>query len=437
MLQLKLPEKSRPAGLFLFCNGCKKLYTNDKAIKCKCNRLVYKARVHISGTKHGVVHAILPTNNFVIALQLFHEFKANLENNSYQKIQITRTENTPVRLIECFAYYIGYLNNINVPEHKKKERDPKYIAKFDYLFEQYKCALEENGINWKILKFTEVNDDMVGFVHKHFLHKLNYSNKTYNNNMALLSSFTSHTIRELNFKYMNPFLGVPNMLVTPKVTSVRETEFEKLIELVTPENGIQMKTIKSRKNMKKTNHFKPWLTFGFKLGLYTGGRSEDVVELKWSDIQLDEKGEMDSIKTIDHKIDSAHNNLTSKDERFFKFFAITEELKTLLFEMGYEKYKNTTMYILAPEDGLKRTNVAGILSRSFSHYYNLLNTGREVTFRNLRKTFMTSAMRQFGESSLALTNHKTLDMTSKHYNDKEVTRQEAKQNFSVFKSKKN
>ena len=103
--------------------------------------------------------------------------------------------------------------------------------------------------------------------------------------------------------------------------------------------------------------------------------------------------------------------------------------------MGYEKYKNTDKHILAPEDGLKRSNVAGIISRSFSHYYAQLNTGKIITFRNLRKTFMTSAYKEFGLASTALTNHKNPSMTNKHYYDKEVTRDDAKENFSVFKKK--
>lgn len=48
---------------------------------------------------------------------------------------------------------------------------------------------------------------------------------------------------------------------------------------------------------------------------------------------------------------------------------------------------------------------------------------------------MTSALREFGEASTALTNHANISMTNKHYHDKEVTRDEAKLSFSVFKRK--
>lgn len=146
---------------------------------------------------------------------------------------------------------MGYLNNVNIPQHKQKLRDPKYLAKIDSLFEQFKEALEINSIDCKILKFTDVNDQMVGFVHDFFLNTKGYSNKTYNNNMGLLSGFTTHVINRFNFQNKNPFLGVPDMIVNPKVTSIRENEFEKLLEMVTPENGIQMQSIRTRKKFKK------------------------------------------------------------------------------------------------------------------------------------------------------------------------------------------
>ena len=49
---------------------------------------------------------------------------------------------------------------------------------------------------------------------------------------------------------------------------------------------------------------------------------------------------------------------------------------------------------------------------------------------------MTSALIEFGAASTALTNHKNISMTDKHYFDKEVTRDDAKENFSVYKQKK-
>lgn len=433
---LQLPKKNRPKGLYLFCNTCKRYYSNDREKICQCNNLVYKARIHIPGTTHGTKLKVIKAKHFSEALHIFNAYKESLEQNSYQNIPIKKNVNVPTRLIECFAYYMGYLNNVNVPKHKQKQRDKLHIDKYDLLFQNFKMALDINGVDWKILKFTEVNDDMVGYLHDYFLKNLSFSNKTYNNNMALMRSFTTHIINKFKFDYQNPFLGIPEMLVVPKVKSIQEKEFETLLSIITPENGIQLKNLRTRKNAKKTNHYKPWLKFAFRLGLYTGGRSEDIVELKWSDIRLQDDGNFDVIETIDHKINKANRHRISETDRFTKSFAITKELGELLHEMGYEKYKKTNKYILAPEDGLKRSNVASIISRAFSHYYAQLKTGKDISFRNLRKTFMTSAFKEFGVASTALTNHKNPSITNKHYYDKEVTRDEAKEKFSVFGKKK-
>ncbi|MGZ3931004.1 MAG: hypothetical protein ACXVP0_06440 [Bacteroidia bacterium] len=387
------------------------------------------------GTKHGCVPKVLEATDFKAAITEFIEFKEHLKNNGYQKIEIKQDVFIPTRLVECFAYYMGYLNNVDVPKHKQKNRTPAYISKFDLLLEQYQDALEMNGINSKILKFTEVNDQMVGYVHDYFLETLNLANKTYNNNMALLSAFTSHVIIKFKFDYTNPFLGVPDRVVNIKTESVKENEFERLLELVTLENGVVWEKVSTLKNPKKRTVYRPWLKSAYKFGLFTGGRSEDIVEPKWSDIILTEKGEFDTIKVVDHKIDSANSHRTSKGERFYKHFAITKELAALLIEMGYEQYKGTDKYIVATEElKMNRAHVAVLISKSFTHYYRQLNTGKQVSFKHLRKAFMTSALIEFGSASPALTNHATVNMTNKHYHDKSVTRDQAKESFSVFKN---
>lgn len=76
------------------------------------------------------------------------------------------------------------------------------------------------------------------------------------------------------------------------------------------------------------------------------------------------------------------------------------------------------------------------LTKAFEGGIELPLGGKIITFKNLRKTFMTSALREFGVTSTALTNHTSISMTNKHYYDKEVTRDEAKQSFSVFKKEK-
>jgi hypothetical protein len=432
MTNLKLPKKLRPKGLFLFCNRCDKEYSDDRKVKCTCGCMVYKAKIHVAGTKHGLRKKTLEATNFKDALKEFLDFKEGLEANSYQRIEIKKTIIAPTLLNDCQETYINFLNNVGVPKHKQKKREQKHINEVVRTFGQFNTGLAENGIDCRILKFTDVNDEMVGFFHEHLLETLKLENKTYNNKIALLSAFTTHIISKFKFDYENPFLGVPDRVVNVRNESVRENEFEKLLEIVTPENGVQMKIIKTLKNPKKVSMYRPWLKVAYKFGLFTGGRSEDIVLPKWTDVLVSPEGAFDTIKVIDHKIDSANSHLTSEKDRIYKYFPITKELGDLLKEMGYEQYKGTDKYIIAPEENVSRSFVSKLISESFSHYYKQLDTGKQVSFKHLRKAYHTAALQEYGEASTALTGHTTVNMTIKRYQDQQVTRDDAKENFSVF-----
>lgn len=430
----KLPKKERPVGLFLFCNKCHKQYINDSVIKCRCNQLVYRARVHVSGTKKGERKLILEAKNFEDAFVEFKKFKNTLIKNSFQKFEIKQTEYKPVLLIECFAYYMGYLNNVNVAVHKMKIRTPAYIKKFEYDFNTFKDALQLYGINANILKFSDINDIMVGYVHEYLLDVKKYANKTYNGTMSNYSGFTTHIINKFKYDYTNPFLGVENRHTTSENVSLNETEFHNLLEIITPENGLRIKVKKGRKD-SYVNLYRDWLKHGILIGLFTGGRSEEIVELKWSQIQLKDDKSFDRFKIIHYKIERANSHLVSKNDRITKDVVITKELGDFLIELGYESLKESDDYIIAPKS-LNRRSVGRDLSTGFNFYYKKLNTGKEVTFKNLRKTYITSAVNQFGLGAMAISGHGNFETIKNHYYDKEVVKKEAQSTFSVFKKKK-
>lgn len=427
----KLPKKGRPPGLFLYCNGCRKLYANDSVVKCKCNKLVYKARVHVPGTKKAIKITVLKAINFEDAFLEFREFKKNLATNSYQKVEIIKERTSPVLLVDCFAYYMGFLNNIGVPKFKRKTRSEKYISTFERNFKMYKEALVQSGIDFNILKFTDVTEDMVGEIHEYLLRGKNYANKSYNNTMASYSGFTTHIIERFKLNYTNPFLDVDKLIVVSRNESVHESEFEKLLASIHPGNGIKIKKRVKRNNCNQ-NVYRDWLKNGIILGLFTGGRSDEIVGLKWSQILLKEDGSFDRFKIIHYKIERANSHLVSEKDRITKDVIITLELGAFLMEIGYEKYKGTDDYILAP-NAVNRAQVGRDLSSGFNHYYGLLGTGKNLTFKNLRKTYITSAVNQFGAGAIALSAHTGMGIIKDHYYDKEIVKNKAQKSFSVFK----
>ncbi|MBL7930525.1 MAG: hypothetical protein JNL60_01400, partial [Bacteroidia bacterium] len=99
---LKLPKKLRPKGLFLFCNACDTHYADDKKVNCKCGRLVYKAVIHVPGTKRDVRPKVLAAQDFKSAITEFLDFKEELKTNNFQKIAIKKTLVAPTLLVDCF-----------------------------------------------------------------------------------------------------------------------------------------------------------------------------------------------------------------------------------------------------------------------------------------------------------------------------------------------
>jgi hypothetical protein len=77
------------------------------------------------------------------------------------------------------------------------------------------------------------------------------------------------------------------------------------------------------------------------------------------------------------------------------------------------------------------------LTRGFSHYYDQLNTGRNLTFKCLRKTYITNLQIFFSGNgdTKAVTGHSDNQVIEENYIDKKEIAKASK-NFSVF-SKEN
>ena len=117
-----------------------------------------------------------------------------------------------------------------------------------------------------------------------------------------------------------------------------------------------------------------------------------------------------------------------------KYLPVSKDLAALLYEMGYEDHKNTDIYILAHDIKLLRNKVmADALSRGFQIFYSKLNTGRVLTFKSIRKAFITSVSLFTGGNAKMITGHSDDAVIQKHYLDQKVIAKSF-QNFEVFPS---
>ena len=71
------------------------------------------------------------------------------------------------------------------------------------------------------------------------------------------------------------------------------------------------------------------------------------------------------------------------------------------------------------------------MSKGFSHFYNQLETDRHLTFKCLRKTYITRLALSLGLNARVVTRHSGDDVLNKHYLDEKVLSKVAR-DFEVF-----
>ena len=115
-----------------------------------------------------------------------------------------------------------------------------------------------------------------------------------------------------------------------------------------------------------------------------------------------------------------------------KIIPITQNLLNLLYKMGYTENKERDEYLLSPNRS--RTSTYAImenLSKGFSHFYKLLNTGRNLQFRCLRKTYLTYLNIVLQQNAKYLSSHASDKVLRKYYIDEKII-SKAIQNFQIF-----
>ncbi len=159
-------------------------------------------------------------------------------------------------------------------------------------------------------------------------------------------------------------------------------------------------------------------------------RREAIVQMKFNGIIENSEGEPITIKVEDFKVNKS-KNLTKKENVKYIYIPIIAPLKKLLFELGYEENKGKDMYILAPNETIQRDSMMTLMSKSFTHYFNQLGTGKKVELYDLRKTYISHLYATYGDKARIITKHSGMDVMLNHYIDQEVVSQVAS-DFGFF-----
>lgn len=265
-------------------------------------------------------------------------------------------------LINCMEAYLEYLEKDNVPVHTHEVKNKAYINKVDRHFRYFLEALKLHNVDVEKLKFEDIDNQLIGHLHKYLEEIKNFGSSTCNAIIHSLKKFSEYIIRLYYTRYKNPFSTItkkPTLL-----SSIDKSEFERILEIITPENSYYQ-TPKGEKNF-----YQPWLKDAYWLSLLTPLRKNRIINLKWSNIKIGIEDELTPQRYYCSNFIKLNTNY---------------ELECKLYEMGFEEFKNTNNYILAPNN-VSRKTMADLLSKSFAHYTKLLGINKD--FKCLRRTFI-------------------------------------------------
>lgn len=442
---LKIPKNKTFPGLVVYCVSCNaNVYDNCRQTgqtlkNCpKGEKHRFKLYFQPKGANKRITKTF-DTRDLDMAITQAIAYKNEWSEKKY--LEKTEPENkdiinkpekkhaTPTLLIHLMAKYIGFLNNEGVPSHRVKERSTAHIKNVEHSFKIFYECLSKAGYSVNTFRYDQIDDRIIGDLFTFLTEEKQFSNRTFNKYFSYFTSFATWAKKQ-GYGVQNFFEEAPRKKIRPNPQAINKEEFDNLIKATTLENGVSID-----KNNIKRNYYRDWLPFAFRLAL-TGARREELINLKFSDCVTDKEGNIIYMECPDIKV-NRQQGVTNKEDMKIKYLPVSKDLAALLYEMSYEEHKNTDTYILAPGIRLQRNKVmADALSKGFQHFYSKLNTERHLTFKSIRKAFITSVSLFTGGNAKMITGHSDDAVIQKHYLDQKVIAKSF-QNFEVFPSENN
>jgi len=407
MTKLTLPKKPIN-GLKIFCKKCRQNNTGCKHYEDQYYRLM----VHVPGSKGNTKSKILKSRNYDDALIESINFKKSLSSNQYEDV-----ESVEMTLLNGFIIYNRYINGEHdIKQYQKPLNTPEYIKEQVRAIKEFiKKVQEFRKRSSNEILITDINKEDISKYYGYCENK--FQPKTFNKRITELKRFFQYFIDCEDVEMKNPFNNVvKKRLVKKEPKVIPMDDFSRIIDSIEITDPLK-KVGKEIKNM-----YRPYLRNGFLLLLYTGGRFEDVVNMKWSDIK--KEGDTEYFFVKNHKVNRLKKlkGLTKEDneEISYKMFTIFPEFMNLLIELGYEENKDEDSYVLNPNSNIKRKTLSNQLSKSFSHYRDNAGISKDISLKNLRKTHITKLYEIVKEDTRLVTDHTTDKVLREHYVDKQT-----------------
>lgn len=352
-----------------------------------------------------------------------------IEEDLQQVDTVNKNPRKEFSILSAITKYKQYLSGEHEYAHKRKEVSKSHREEAIRFCNFFSETISKNE-DVNILGVDKVTQKHVAEFY--LWAEGHYSPKTFNKCMAGLRAFFQFLINIEEVEIKNPFETYVSKAVEKKDNeTLTKSEFQKILKAVDNYDPI----VKWGKgpNAKNRSMYHPYLKEGFKLFLLTGGRREEVVDLKWSDIFITSSNVM-FFKILNLKVERSNNSKNISAKKKYKYIPINNDLMDLLNSMGYEEKKHTSEHILYPEREITSETIMSNLSRSFTHYRRGAEVYKNVSLKNLRKTYITWVNHSMGKDTGKLTSHSTGNVLQDHYIDSTIltTIEEAALKVKVF-----
>ena len=328
------------------------------------------------------------------------EFRRRIENG----VEETVPDRMKMNIAEALVYFDQYLKGDTQYAHLKKEVSDKHrkeLIKYCTLF----AKSLKNNHNLRKMKPGDVRNNDVSIFYREL--GIKYPNpKTFNKVLTSITSFYKFLIEIEELYIKNPFKNcVRKQVLKGDNLILTKDEFEKIITAVESKSSFQQ----TRTNGRRNYMYETWMGNAFKLFLFIGGRREEVLSLKWSDIIQGNNG-VKFFQFRNLKVERLGNKNTPK-----KFSPINEDLLKILKEMGYDKIKGKNVKLIDPENTYIINTIMEKVSRSFSHFRQAAGIETPFTLKHLRKTYLTWVFHNMGSDTRLLSSYTSMKVLENHY----------------------
>jgi integrase len=422
MSKLKKPKLT---GMKIFCTTC----CSDNPTCKHFDKHAYRMRLHVKGSGKGIRSKTLVSRDYDTAVDEAIAFKKEMLKSDFQpKKSKKQIASKPLRhtLVTAILKYDQYLGGQHELVHLRKivsDAHRKEMIRFCIYFTD---AVKKTD-NVQKLALDDITQHHVASFYQWAEDK--FAPKTFNKAMAALKAFFEFAINIEKVKIDNPFaIYNTKSAIKRQVQTLSQQEFLDVLYAVDNADPVA-----HLGNEIKKNRYYPYLKHAFRLFLLTGGRREEVVELKWSDIMITVQ-QVRFFQVANRKVQKQRMAKNSQATTADKYFPINADLQQLLDELGFETYKGQNRYILYPERTVSTNTIMNRISASFTHYRKAAGIEKEVSLDELRKTYLTWMNVVMNSDTKVLSSHTSDNVLQVHYYDPKIlsTIEKAALEFRVF-----